>query len=132
MKTLLMTMTALSALSIAAPAAAQSWYGDRSNGADLQMRIDAGIASGAISRREAMPLRAQLRRFTLTERQYRSGGFNIRERSALRDRSRLLSRNIMIAQESGDGRDGRFGQNNGPGGKPVYIENDRSGRGKTR
>ena len=133
MKTFLMTMTALSALSVAAPAAAQSWYGDRSNGRELQMRFDAGVRSGAISRREATPLRVQLNQLTTLERQYSRGGFSGRERSALRERSRTISMNIMAASRDGrgrydrDGRDGRYSQNAGPDGKPGYGENDRAG-----
>ncbi|HEY5711720.1 MAG TPA: hypothetical protein VIT38_07480 [Allosphingosinicella sp.] len=127
MKTFLMTMTALSALSLAAPAAAQSWYGDRSNGRELQMRFDAGVRSGAISRREATPLRVQLNQLTTLERQYSRGGFSGRERSALRERSRTISMNIMAASRDGRGRDGRYSQNDGPDGKPGYGENDRAG-----
>lgn len=48
MKTILLTMTALAALSVAAPAAAQPWSGQRAHTGDLQMQLDAGIRSGAI------------------------------------------------------------------------------------
>ena len=87
MKTMFLTMTALAALSVAAPAAAQPWSGQNANTATLQTQLDAGISSGAISRREAMPLRSTLRQLLSLERQFSRNGFTGRENSARRQRS---------------------------------------------
>lgn len=134
MKTIYMTMAAVSALAVAAPVAAQpkpddrsapqssngdrsapqSWYGDRQNTHQLQARFDAGVESGAISRREAMTLRTQLRQLTQLERQYSRAGFSDWERRALRERSRALNLNIAAAERMGSGRfdrGDRFGAN---------------------
>lgn len=119
MKKIYLTLAAASAVAVAAPAAAQSWHGDRSapqawngdrsNIAQLAAQLDAGIQSGNISRRTAMGLRAQLRQIGQLERQYSAGGFNGWERGDLRERSRTLSLNIRSAQNNGYGRDGRYG-----------------------
>ena len=99
-----MRLAAVSALAVAAPLAAQSWSGDRSSSGQLQARFDAGVESGAISRIEARPLRAQLRQFMQLERQYSRAGFNAWERRALRERSRTLNLDITAAARSGQGR----------------------------
>jgi len=104
MRTIYMTLAAVSALAVTAPVAAQSWSGDRSNTGQLQARFDAGVQSGAISRTEARPLRAQLRQLMQLERQYSRAGFNRWERTALRERSRTLNLDIMAAARSGEGR----------------------------
>lgn len=110
MKSIYMTLAAVSALAVTAPLAAQPWQGDRSTSGQLQARFDAGVQSGAISRREAMPLRAQLRQFMQLERQYSRAGFTRWERNALQARSSNLTMNIAAAEQSGYGRrDDRFG-----------------------
>ena len=101
MKTILMTMTALAALAVAAPAAAEPWSGQRSQTGELQTQLDAGIRSGAITRREAMPLRSSLRELISLERQFSPNGFTGRENAALRQRSNLLSRQIRMAERDG-------------------------------
>jgi hypothetical protein len=117
MKTFYMTLAAVSALAVTAPAAAQkqsqyrptppSWDNSRQDTRQLQMRFDAGVQTGAISRREAMGLRAQLRQLTQLERQYSRAGFNPWERRTLRERSRTLNINLMAAERSGNGPFGR-------------------------
>jgi hypothetical protein len=109
MKTILMTMTALAAISVAAPASAQPWSGQRSNTGDLQLQIDAGLRSGAISRREAMPLQTSLRELLSLERQFSRNGFNGRENAALRQRSNQLRQQIRLAEREGYSRDRRAG-----------------------
>lgn len=124
MKKIYMTLAAVSALAVTAPVAAQqrspyrpapqSWNDNRQNTQQLQMRFDAGLRSGAISRREAMGLRTQLRQLTQLERQYSRAGFNDWERRALRERSRTLNMSLMAAERSGNGgfgRDERIGEN---------------------
>ena len=101
MKTIFLTMTSLAALSVAAPAAAQPWTGQRANTANLQTQLDAGIRSGTISRREAMPLRSMLRELVSLEHQFSRNGFTGRENAALRQRSNTLSRQIRMAERTG-------------------------------
>ena len=115
MRKIHIALAAVSALALAAPVGAQkpshnpmsqAWNGDRQNTRQLQMRFDAGVQSGAISRREATPLRNQLRQLTSLERQYSRAGFNDWERRALRERSRTLNIDIMAAERSGNNRFG--------------------------
>ena len=141
MKKIYLTLAAASAFAIAAPAAAQSWHGDRSapqswngdrsNTAQLAAQLDDGIRSGNISRRSATRLRAQLRQISQLERQYSMGGFNGWERSDLRERSRTLSMNIRSAENNGygrGGRDDRYSDNDRRDDR--YSDNDRrDGRG---
>ena len=121
MKTILMTMTALAALAVAAPASAQPWSGQRSNTGDLQMQIDAGLRSGVISRREATPLRASLGELLRLERLFSTNGFTGRENATLRQRSNQLRQQIRMAERDGNPRgagwegrdsDGRAGWEN--------------------
>lgn len=133
MKSIYMTMAAVSALAVAAPATAQSggmkpgnmeysrgmdhsrgmeqsghmgmsWNGDRASTSDLQAQFDAGMASGAISSGEAMRLRPRLRQLAQMEQRYSRAGFNTWERNDLRQRSRALSASIRTAERSGRGR----------------------------
>jgi hypothetical protein len=67
----------------------------------LEMRLQAGIRSGAISRREAMPLRQQLRQLHQLERRYAPGGINGRERSDLQRHMR----DVRMAIRQADGND---------------------------
>ena len=109
MKTLLVSL-AVSAAAIASPAAAQypsDGYQNRGNnyrdddraGANMaprieqmRVRIQAGMQSGAISRQEAVSLRANLRSLTLLERQYSRGGLTNQERQELQRRLRDCAR----------------------------------------
>lgn len=134
MNKLIATMAAVSAVAIAAPAFAQSGYGGQQNSyrggqADanlaaridqLQMRLQAGVQSGSIDRREAMPLRQQLRQLVQLERQYARNGISGQERGELQRRMRDLRMAIRSAdgndqgrwdnydREDGYGRDGRW------------------------
>ena len=105
MKTMLLTMTALTGLAFAAPAAAEPWNGGRT--AELQQRIDAGIASGSISSNESGALRTSLRRLVTLEQRYSAGGFTGRENAVLRQRSADLRRDINGAERTDVRRDRR-------------------------
>ena len=112
----------------AAPASAQSGYGGNGYGnsnievrADqLQMRLQAGIRSGAITRAEAMPLREQLRQLIRLETLYARDGISGRERADLQQRINSLRQGLRMAERGADGRygrdddgydrDGRYGQ----------------------
>ena len=108
MKTILMTMAALSALSVAAPATAQLRNGVRATqSGELRMQIDAGVHTGAISRHELLPLQNSLSQLIALERQYSRNGISGREHAALQQRSALLRRQIAMAERNGHGRNGR-------------------------
>ena len=101
MKTILLSMTALAAIAIAAPAAAQPWNGQHSGTSHLQMQLDEGMRTGMISRGEAIPLRNSLRQLITLERQFSRNGFTGRENAALRQRSNTLSHQIRVAARTG-------------------------------
>jgi hypothetical protein len=115
MKTIFMTVAAVSALAVAGPAMAQPWNGtwnaNGASGAEFQSRIDRGIRNGAISPREATPLRSSLRQLTSLERRYARNGLTNRERNTLRQRGAMLNRQLVSAERSGSTRaamDSRF------------------------
>jgi hypothetical protein len=121
MRKILMTMAAVSALSIGVPAAAQNGVVNvRARIQNLETRLDAGIRTRAITRREAMPLRSRLVQLTQLERQYAVGGFNGRETADLQQRIQMLRRDIRIAEGAAvenrydrnrDGIDDRYDRN---------------------
>jgi len=130
-KTLFIALAATSAIAAAAPAAAQPGYGGNGYGngngngnievrADqLQMRLQAGLRSGAITRSEAAPLREQLRELTRLENLYARDGISGRERADLQGRINTLRQGIRMAERGTDGRyDERYGR-----------DDDRYGRG---
>jgi hypothetical protein len=103
MKTTYMTMAALAALSVAAPAMAQphkEGMNHATHSAALQTQIDDGARTGAISRREMAPLRDSLRQLVRLERQFSAGGFSSREQAMLQQRSATLRRQINMAERS--------------------------------
>lgn len=115
-KIIFIALAATSAISAAAPASAQSGnYGGNGYGkgnievrADqLQMRLQAGVRSGAITRAEAMPLRDQLRQLTRLETLYARDGISGRERADLQHRINSLRQGIRMAERGADGRYGR-------------------------
>jgi hypothetical protein len=120
MNKLIATMAAVSALAIATPAAAQYGTGQaypnsgqgsyRGGNADmnmsaridqLQMRLQAGVQNGSITRSEAMPLRQQLRQLSQLERQFSRDGIDGRERGELQRRMR----DLRMAIRQADGND---------------------------
>jgi hypothetical protein len=122
MKTMFITIAALTAVAVAAPAAAQNrgGYGDV-RVEHLQDQLQQGVQRGTISRQEAMPLRERLRQLTRLERQYSRDGLNRRERHDLQQRIQTLRQQIRFAASNG-GRDGR-----GRGGHDGH-DDDRDGR----
>jgi hypothetical protein len=109
MNKVIIALAATTAFAGAAPAAAQ--YGMGGNGqirsGQLEMQLQAGVRSGAISRAEAMPLREQLMQLTRLERLYARDGISGRERADLQHRINDLRQGIRMAERSGDGRYGR-------------------------
>jgi hypothetical protein len=112
-KFIIIALAATSAIAAAAPAAAQSGYGGNGYGNaqirsdQLQMQLQAGIRSGAITRTEATPLREQLRQLTRLEALYARDGISGRERADLQHRINALRQGIRIAERGADGRYGR-------------------------
>jgi hypothetical protein len=110
-KTLFIALAATSAIAAAAPASAQSGGYGNSNvevrADQLQMRLQAGIRSGAITRAEAVPLREQLRQLMRLETLYARDGISGRERADLQHRINSLRQGIRMAERGADGRYGR-------------------------
>ncbi len=101
MKKIIMTIAAVSALGIAAPAMAQNRGGNLDNRIEnLQDQIQRGVHRGTISRYEAQPLRERLRQLTRLERQYSRGGFSRYERNDLQQRIQTLRQRIQYAERS--------------------------------
>lgn len=109
MNKILIALAATTAFAGAAPAAAQygAGYGAPIRSDQLQLQLQAGIRSGAISRAEAMPLRDRMLQLTRIERLYARDGISGRERADLQHRINALRQDIRIAERTGDGRYGR-------------------------
>ena len=118
MQKILLGMAALSALAAAAPAGAH--YDQRGSGrydiqshtnvsariAQLQVRLDAGLRSGAITRAEARPLYRELRQLQRLEPRFRRDGISGRENAELQHRIDDLRQSLFSAEgRAGWGRD---------------------------
>jgi len=115
MKKILLAMSAVSAMAVAAPAAAQysnryaDPYQDRGYGQDwtngnfdaridrLQARLDAGVQQRVINQRDAWALRRQLRDLRQLASQYDVDGMSGRERADLQQRLRYVSQQVQVA-----------------------------------
>lgn len=157
MKKIITIVAALSAIGLAAPAAAQDRYGNNNNsygyangngGIDartnqLQRRIQVGIQRGTISRQEASYLNDRFRQLIRLERQYSRGGINRNERQALHQHILQLQQQIQSAERSrGNGygygrddnrdgrdwRDGRGDRDDRNDGDRRWDDNDRRDR----
>jgi hypothetical protein len=143
-KTFFIALAATSAIAAAAPASAQSGgYGGNAYGANnnievrtdqLQMRLQAGVRSGAITRAEAMPLREQLRQLTRLETLYARDGISGRERADLQQRIASLRQGIRMAERVTDGRysrdEDRYDRDDSYGrDDDRYDRDERYGRG---
>ena len=130
MKTIYMTMAAVSALSLAAPATLQAKSGHQIQSHELRMQIDAGVESGAISRRDMAPLRDSLRQLVALERQFSPNGISGREHATLHQRSATLQRQINMADRTGTGRTagtGRDGEERRATWEDRYDREQRAG-----
>ena len=120
MRRILFTMGAVSALAIAAPAAAQYGYqaqtradADFSARFDQRMdqlasRLEAGIDAGTINRTEARDLRADLWTMVRLQRDLERNGLTAQERTDLQQRLRSLRQEFQTADGRRAGRD-RYG-----------------------
>jgi opacity protein-like surface antigen len=105
MKKFLAMAVAASALSVAAPAAAQSWQSINERQDRLDARIDAGVRSGDLTRREAERLRDEFRDLARLEARYRASyGLSSAERRDLDMRFDRLSAQIRFERRDDDGR----------------------------
>src|SRR5215216_6496987 len=106
MNRILLSMAAVGAITVAAPAASQTWnnnsnwnanaggaMGISNRIAQLDARLQAGIQSGEISRSEARTLRVQIRQLRDLERQYSYNGLTQTERRDLQQRLRTVREN---------------------------------------
>jgi hypothetical protein len=158
MKKIILSMAAISALAIAAPAAAQysnNGYQNSSNSyqnnanangnitdriAQLRMRLQTGVQSGTITRQEAVPIRQQLQLLNRLERQYSVNGIDGRERNDLQQRIRSVRQQLRAADggnqarwdryddEDGYGRNGQYGRNTDDDRDGRYGQYARNGR----
>jgi len=108
MKSILAAAAALGALTLAAPAAAQSYHGGgwqpiAQRQAQLEQRIDQGVRRGDLTRREAANLRAEFNDIERLEARYRRDGLSQWERADLDRRMDQLSQRIRF--ERADSQD---------------------------
>ncbi len=111
MKTLMITLAAATALTAGA-AAAQPGYGRdpwmsiNERQAMLEHRIERGVATGDLSRREAYRARASFNDIARLEARYRRGGLSQWERADLDRRFDALAAQIRWDRRDGDRRYG--------------------------
>lgn len=72
----------------------------------LDARIDAGVRSGDLSRREAVRLRAEFNEIAMLEARYRRNGLDSRERADLDRRFDRLSAQVYVDRNDRNGRRG--------------------------
>ena len=124
MKTITLTLAAVSAMAMATPLAAQTWQDDRGGSSqsrswnvgrpktdDLRMQLDTGIARGAITRREALTLRTDLSELVRLERNYDRDGISRSESHTLMLRGTSLQRLIRRAASNSNRGAPRAGWN---------------------
>ncbi|CAN5496880.1 hypothetical protein BH10PSE4_BH10PSE4_34940 [soil metagenome] len=111
MKRTLLALAALAAVS-AAPLAAQAapWQSVNQRQTNLEQRINQGVRSGELNRREADRLRGEFRSISRLEASYRrSNGLSMRERADLDARFDRLSRQVMSQKHDRQDRHHRRG-----------------------
>ena len=104
------TFTILAAASVqalsAGAASAQGWMSINQRQANLDARIDAGVRSGDLTRREAVKLRGDFRAVSNLETTYRRNGLSNWERADLDRRFDALSSRIRFERHDRDDRRG--------------------------
>jgi hypothetical protein len=122
MKKLLVGVMGLPMLAFTAPAAAQYYpsnqsqygnqyqYNNQTNANlsaridQLQVRLQAGVQSGLITRREATPIRQQIRELNRLDRQFSTNGYSGVERADLQQRIRQVRQQLRVADNGANGR----------------------------
>ncbi|MEZ0496721.1 hypothetical protein [Sphingomonas sp. IW22] len=89
---------AVAATSLPAAASAQQWQSINGRQARIEARINQGIRSGALNRKEAVRLRTQFRELATLEARYRrtGGGLSVGERRDLDRRFDRLSARVKV------------------------------------
>ena len=80
------------------------WQTINQRQAELDRRIDIGVRTGRISRREAQNLRYQLEEYQRVEWRYRRDGLSNWERRDLQGRLDRIERNLREERRDRDGR----------------------------
>ena len=120
MRKLIAPALILAAVSVAAPSFAQSyqrrpvvqhagsgsWQSINARQSNLDRRIDQGVRSGQISRREATRLRGEFNSLLRLEANYRRGGLTAWERTDLDRRFDRLSAQVRNERHDRDNRRG--------------------------
>jgi hypothetical protein len=90
-----------------------NWQAINARQANLDRRIDQGVRNGALTRQEAINLRAEFSRIAVLEATYRrsGGGLDARERADLDRRFDALSARVRIERNDRDNRGGGAWQN---------------------
>lgn len=105
MKTKTLTLIAASALALSATAAAaQSWISIDERQANLEDRIDRGVASGDLTASEARELREAFGDITVLEGRYEADGLSAWERDDLNQRFDALSARIRLDRNDSQAR----------------------------
>jgi Ni/Co efflux regulator RcnB len=106
MKKIAIALIAASALAAtAAPALAAPWQNINQRQANLDRKIDQGVRTGQLSRREAANLRLEFRGIARLESRYRAtGGLQQWERRDLDRRFDVLNAKIRYERRDRDGR----------------------------
>jgi hypothetical protein len=116
-KMLMIPVLAAATVSVALPAAAQSyrhapayeqnhggWQSVSQRKVNLDRRIDQGVRTGQLSRREATRLTSELNSLVRLERTYMRNGLNQRERLELNRRYDALSAKVRYERRDHNGR----------------------------
>ncbi|WP_294204670.1 hypothetical protein [uncultured Sphingomonas sp.] len=98
MKVMILATLGFATIAVPTIAEAQRWTPIAQRQGQLNARIDQGIRSGALNRREAVRLRSQLRDLSQLEYRYRrsGGGLSIGEQRDLDRRYDVLSRQVRF------------------------------------
>ena len=110
MKKLLAIAVAAGALAVAAPATAQVWQSINQRQAQLDMRIDAGVRDGSLTRQEAFRLRGEFNDLARLEARYREDGLSYGERADLDRRFDVLSQQIRYQRNDDQNRNDNQGR----------------------
>ena len=96
MKAMILASLGFATIAVPTVAEAQRWTPIAQRQGQLQQRIDQGIRSGALNRREAGRLQSELRGLSHLEYRYRrsGGGLSVSERNDLDRRYAMLSRQV--------------------------------------
>lgn len=98
MKAMILAGLGIATIAVPTIADAQRWTPIAQRQGQLQARIDQGVRSGALNRREAVRLQGELRGLSQLEYRYRrsGGGLSISEQRDLDRRYDVLSRQVRF------------------------------------